>query len=97
MPRVSYSRQADHDLNAIWDYIADDNRRAADALLRAIARKAELIATQPMMGQARPELEMDLRSIPEQRYTIFFRPVTDGIEIVRILHSARDVDAVFTE
>ena len=97
MPRVHYSRKAGRDLDAIWDYIAQHNPSAAAALLRSIARKAELIATQPMMGKVRDELADDLRSFPEGNFVIFFRPLTDGIEIVRVLHSARDVDAVFEE
>ena len=27
-------------------------------------------------------------------YVIFYRPVTDGIEIIRVLHGARDIDAI---
>jgi len=49
------------------------------------------------MGRARDELATDLRSIPFGRYVIFYEPIDDGIDVVRVLHSARDIDAVFGE
>jgi toxin ParE1/3/4 len=30
-------------------------------------------------------------------YVIFYEPIEQGIDVVRVLHSARDVDAVFGE
>jgi len=39
----------------------------------------------------------DLRSSPFGRYVIFYTPVHDGIDVVRVLHGARDIDAAFGE
>lgn len=48
------------------------------------------------MGRARVELGADLRSFPFGRYVIFYAPIEDGIDVVvRVLHSARDIDAAF--
>lgn len=47
------------------------------------------------MGRAREELAADLRSFPFGRYLIFYAPVDEGIDVVRVLHSVRDVDAAF--
>ena len=47
------------------------------------------------MGRARDELAPDVRSFPFGRYVIFYMPLDDGIDVVRVLHGARDVDAVF--
>ena len=49
------------------------------------------------MGRARDELAADLRSFPFARYVIFYEPIEDGIDVVRVLHSARDIDAAFDE
>jgi toxin ParE1/3/4 len=57
--------------------------------------KFKLIATLPLMGRARDELAADLRSFPFWRYVIFSEPIDDGIDVVRVLHSARDINAVF--
>jgi toxin ParE1/3/4 len=50
-----------------------------------------------MMGRAREELAADLRSFPFGRYVIFYTPVDGGIDVVRVLRSARDIDAAFGE
>ena len=55
------------------------------------------LARQPLIGRARKELATDLRSFPFGRYVIFYTPVHDGIDVVRVLHSARDIDAAFGE
>jgi len=47
------------------------------------------------MGRKRPELAAELHSFPFGRYVIFYTPVDGGIDVVRVLHSARDGDAVF--
>jgi toxin ParE1/3/4 len=43
------------------------------------------------------ELAPDLRSFPFGWYVIFYTPIQDGIDVVRNLHSARDVSAAFVE
>lgn len=97
MPNVRYSRRAANDLDAIWDHIAQDNPHAADSLLRAISAKAMLVLTQPRMGAMRNDLAENLRSIPEGNYVIFYRPLSDGLEIIRVLHSVRDIQTSFAQ
>jgi toxin ParE1/3/4 len=80
------------DILDIWDYIAEDDMTAADRWVDDIDAAFSLLATQPMMGRARPELGAELRSFPFGRYIIFYAPLPDGIDVVRVLHSARDVD-----
>nr|WP_245754608.1 type II toxin-antitoxin system RelE/ParE family toxin [Candidatus Accumulibacter aalborgensis] len=40
-------------------------------------------------------METGLRSFPAGRYIIFYQQISEGIEIVRVLHSARDLNAIF--
>jgi aryl-alcohol dehydrogenase-like predicted oxidoreductase len=68
----------------------DDNMAAADGLLDEMERQCKQIARQPLMGRSRPELRPALRSFPVGRYVLFYQPTADGIELVRVLHSARD-------
>jgi hypothetical protein len=44
-----------------------------------------------MMGRARPELRSDLRSFPFGAYPILYRAIDDGVEIVRVVHGARNL------
>ena len=95
MARLVRRPLAGADIAEIWDYIAADSFASADAWVDRLDEKLKLLATQPLMGRSRSELSKDLRSMPFGRYVIFYLPLTDGIDVVRVLHSARDVDAVF--
>lgn len=95
LSRVVKTKRAESDLEDIWFYIAQDSLLAADKILDDIETQCRLIATQPRMGRARPELpQPELRSFPVGRYLIFYTTLPDGIEILRVLHSARDLDAL---
>ncbi len=97
MARVDRRPQAALDILDIWDHIAADNPEAADRWVDQIDATFDLMATQPLMGRARPELGDDLRCHPFRRYVIYYLPLKDGIEVVRVLHSARDVDTAFDQ
>lgn len=79
------------DLAEIWSFIADDSEAQADRFLALMDAKLNLLATQPRMGRLRDDLIPELRSFPLGRYVVYFFPVPDGIDIVRVLHSARDI------
>jgi toxin ParE1/3/4 len=82
------------DILDIWDHISEDNMAAADRWVDEIDAAFSRLATQPMMGRARPELAPDLRSFPFGRYVIYYMPLSGGIDVVRVLHSARDIDGL---
>jgi toxin ParE1/3/4 len=91
VPTIKRTAQAEEDLIDIWLYIAHDDERAADRVLDDIEEKLLLLADQPGLGPARPDIAPDLRYFPVRRYLILYRQITDGIEIVRVVHGARDV------
>lgn len=95
MPRVRRRPLAAADIGEIWDYIAEDSLAQADAWVDRLDEVLRLLSTQPRIGRARDELSPGLRSMPFGRYVIFYEPLDDGIDVVRLLHSARDVDAQF--
>lgn len=97
MPRVTRRPLAEADILEIWDYIADDNPAAADRWVDRLDEKLRLLATQPMLGRARDELTVGIRSMPVGRYVVFYVPLEDGIDVVRVLHGARDIDLAFGE
>lgn len=85
------------DIGEIWDYIAEDSVAQADAWVDRLDGRLRLLATKPLMGRAREELAPGLRSLSFGRYVVFYQPVDDDIDVVRVLHSARDIDAQFAE
>lgn len=95
MGRVTRRPLAAVDILDVWDHIAEDSLEQADRWIDNLDEKLKLIATQPLMGRARGELAAGMRSFPFGRYIIFYAPVDGGIDVVRVLHSARDVDTPF--
>jgi toxin ParE1/3/4 len=49
------------------------------------------------MGIARPDIAPDLRSFSAAPYTIYYRLVPDGVEIMRVIHQARALHNVLTD
>jgi toxin ParE1/3/4 len=90
--RTATSRK---DYAAIWDYVAADNPDAADALLRSFDAALQMLSDHPHAGPRRPELRPRLRSFPVGNYLIIYRPMRGGVELLRVLHGARDVRRVF--
>ena len=97
MATYRLSGPAEADLLNIWLFIAENNLGAADRQLDTIVETMLLLAENPMMGRSRNELGNNLRSIPVGNYLVIHRPIEDGIEVVRILHGARDLTALFGE
>ena len=89
------SGRAAADLDEIWLYIAQDNPDAADQLANALTTRFPKLAAAPEIGRTREELSHGLRSFPVGRYIIFYRSNKEGIEIVRVLHGARDFPPLF--
>lgn len=94
MARLLRSAQALRDLDDIWLHIAQDSINTADAWLDHLYDKALALSEHPLMGRSRPELGPEIRSLPVGAYMFYYRPLSDGIELVRVLHSSRDMDQV---
>jgi toxin ParE1/3/4 len=97
MPRLVLSPEAWRDFRDIRDYIAKDDPEAARRVVMRLRDMARTLSGVPAMGRARPELGPDIRSFVADRYVLFYRPLSRaaGIQLVRVLHGARDVDALF--
>jgi len=77
----------------MWDYVAARDLRAADALVARIEARLRLLADNPRLGRDRGALRPGLRSFSVPPYVLFYRPIADGIRLVRVLHGARDIGA----
>jgi toxin ParE1/3/4 len=93
--KIVLTPQARADLVDIWAYIAVDNMKAADGVLTSINDRIDMLADSPEIGHRRDEISAGLRSFPESKYVIFYRPIRDSIQIIRILHGARDIETIF--
>ena len=79
----------------VFEDIVEDSENRADAFIDSIDRKLHELADSPHIGRSRTELLAGLSSFPFGRYIIFYLIVPGGIEIVRVLHGARDIDPQF--
>ena len=83
--------QANIDVALIWSYIAQDNVPAADRWMAKVDDAVALLVRFPLAGKRRPRLMINLRAFPVGNYVIFYRPCSDGIELLRVLHGARRI------
>jgi toxin ParE1/3/4 len=95
MAVVEWKEQAEEDLIDIWTYVAQDNPQAADDLLDEIDTKANNLAASPYLGAARPDIAPELRHSLVGRYLILYRIITDGVQVVRVVHGARNLFDLF--
>ncbi len=95
MSSYSIAPLAQADIDESWNYIAGDNRPAADRWLSRLCDKFLLLASQPLIGQTRAELGPDIRSFSVGRYVIYYKVAGQRIRILRVLHGSRDVSGAF--
>lgn len=95
MLRIIKRPKAENDLDEIWLYIAQDSLDNADKSLDEIEETCRKLARFANMGRNRDNLHPGLQSFPVGKYLIFYLPINDGIEIVRVLHGMMDLDALF--
>ena len=79
----------------IWSYIADDSAKNADSFIDRLHETIQMLAHQPGTGRRREELAPGILSFPFGRYVIFYRSIPTSIEIIRVLHGARDIQNIF--
>jgi toxin ParE1/3/4 len=91
MPRVDLTPAATEDLKEIWNHISQDSVFQADRLLGRFSLKFDYLAIHSGMGRPRPELAADCRSYPLGKYCFYYKAADDGILVLRVLHSARDI------
>jgi toxin ParE1/3/4 len=91
------------DLDEIAEYIGRSNPRAALRFLDAFDQTVARLVSTPGLGfpyeSSHPRLQV-VRILPItgfKKYGIFYRPMKNRIEVLRVLHCARDIDAALEE
>ncbi|MDD2760898.1 MAG: type II toxin-antitoxin system RelE/ParE family toxin [Methylomonas sp.] len=96
MAVIQRSARAEEDLIELWLYIAQDNPPAADRVLDDIEECFQHLAENPLMGRLRPDIAPELRYFVVGKYLILYRIMQpNDIQIVRVIHGARDVPNLF--
>ena len=95
MKRFLFGRYVEGDLREIHDHISKDSPEAARRLMIRLVDAFRLLAMHPALGYARDDLLVSsLRFWPVGSYLVIYRAVKQPIEIVAVVHGARDVPNV---
>jgi toxin ParE1/3/4 len=86
---------ASRDLNEIWEYLAEENIDVADRMLSAIEQAIARLTEQPGIGHLREDLsDSRQRFFLVHSYLIVYRTATKPLQVIRVLHAARDVQTI---
>ena len=105
MARVWKHETAKRDLIQQWVWYAENaGIDVADRFLRAADETLQLLATQPESGAAlfvrQPELQ-NMRRFPVSdgfgKILLFYLPLLDGVDLVRVVHGGRDLERLLIE
>lgn len=89
---VTFAPRAQADYIAIYAYAADRHgRNIAEYIITSIDEQCESLKLHPGIGRPRPDIAPDVRSLGCFSWLLFYRASPHGIEILRILHGARDI------
>ncbi len=99
MARTVWTPLAQQELEDILFYIrvADGrpltSRRIGEELCDALDRQA----TKPLTGSGHPAAPEDWLYVRFKRWLIFYVPLPDGIEVMRVVDAVRDLPPLFDE
>jgi plasmid stabilization system protein ParE len=92
MKQYQLTPSAAGDLDAIYEHIAQDNLSAAGRMLQRFTEAFRMLADQPGMGHLREDLtDEPFRFWSVGAYIVIYRPSTDPLEILRVVHGSRDL------
>ncbi|GGZ26938.1 type II toxin-antitoxin system RelE/ParE family toxin [Asticcacaulis endophyticus] len=84
---------AAQDIEDIGDFIALNNPARALSFIEEIHAACRALIDTPAAYPAIVTLGDNIRRAPFQRYLIFYAGTASELRIVRVLHSARDINA----
>ncbi|MCU0644520.1 MAG: type II toxin-antitoxin system RelE/ParE family toxin [bacterium] len=91
MPEYKLTREADRDLDGIWEYTNKQwGKKQANKYLNKLEERFFTLAENPYLGKPRYELAGSPMSFHCERHVIFYRNADEGIEIIRVLHESMD-------
>lgn len=96
--KLRFAAAAEADLEAIGDWIARDNpRRAISFVLELRESCAPLVVMPEAYPVVRRFSKQNIRRKVHGNYLIFYVMDAEAVTVIRVLHGARDIDAVLIE
>jgi toxin ParE1/3/4 len=100
MTSIQKRPQVIRDLIELATYIAEDNMDASDRFLVAAEETFKQLVQTPKMGKRCQFSHPNLIDVRQQaikgfkRYLIFYRLIDSEVEILRVIHGARDIEDI---
>ncbi|MCK9511256.1 MAG: type II toxin-antitoxin system RelE/ParE family toxin [Pigmentiphaga sp.] len=92
---VYLTDEAEHDLERIADYIAQDSPKRALSFVRELRKKCLSLAEMPLAFPLVPLYEdQGVRRRIHGNYLVFYRVEADRVVILHVLHGAMDYAAI---
>ena len=94
MAKIRWTAEAETWLKDIYDYIAQDNPKAAARVVREIYRNTQLLKSHPAAGyKYRSEPEGEIRILLYGHYRIAYLLASEStIDILGVFHGALDIE-----
>jgi len=91
--RVHWTENALKHLLDIYEYISENSPTYARRMVDRLTSRSEQIAAFPQSGRRVPEYTAeDIREIVERPYRIIYRVKSDQIDILAVVHGARQFE-----
>ena len=94
--KVFLTQSAIADLESIGEWIAADSTERARAFVLLLRTRCQQLAEMPRAFPLVPRYESSrgVRRRPVGDYLIFYRVAADRVDVVHVLHGARDYEAL---
>jgi toxin ParE1/3/4 len=97
MTEVFLSVEAEVDVLEITSFVSSGDEALVRKFVTRLTEVLDLLAEHPEMGRKRDDLRPGLRSVNFNPYIVIYQIQSTDVEVVRILHGARDIAALFRE
>jgi len=94
---IRHRQQAEEDAVDIWCYLSTKSIEAADRFADRLDAVCITASHQPESGSPRPEFGETVRMLVIDNYVVLYKPLDEGIDVIRILDGRRDVDRIVLE
>ena len=93
--KIVWTEPAVEDLRELHAYIARDSEMYAIGFVERIILAVEQVADHPRVGRVVPEKnDENVRELLYQNYRIIYRVKSDQMEVLTVIHGARDLAAL---
>lgn len=91
--RVHWTQNAIKHLADIHAYISENSQIYAARMVDRLTKRTEQIAAFPRSGRMVPEFQAeDIREVIESPYRIIYRIKPEQIDVLAVIHGARQID-----